>query len=245
MYTFNDVSEFRQLGFQDPASPVAEAIIFFHNDLCFFFLLVLIFVLWIIVRILFHFVGSTVYSAEFSHGSVIEIVWTLVPTFILVLISLPSFALLYSIDELIDPNLTVKVLGNQWFWSYEFSDFQKDSVVGNVSFDSYMCAESDLNKGSFRLLEVDNRLVLPMYAHIRVLVSAIDVLHSFAVPSLGIKVDAVPGRLNQVSLFVKREGVFFGQCSEICGVNHGIIPIVVEVVDLKRFVLWLYKGMCV
>lgn len=234
--------EFRQIGFQDPASPVAEAIIFFHNDLCFFFILVFVFVLWIILRILFHFLNRNLYSAEFSHGSVIEIVWTLVPTFILILISLPSFALLYSIDELVDPSLTVKVLGNQWFWSYEYSDFQKD-FNANISFDSYIVAESDLAKGSFRLLEVDNRLVLPLYAHIRVLVSAMDVLHSWSIPSLGVKIDAVPGRLNQVSLFVKREGVFFGQCTEICGVNHGMIPVVVEVVSVERFVSWLYKNL--
>ena len=171
------------------------------------------------------------------HGTVIEIVWTVIPSLILVVIALPSFALLYSIDELVDPALTLKCIGNQWFWSYEYSDFEAQDCA--VRFDSYIVAEDDLEFGTLRLLEVDNRVVLPLKTHVRVLITAADVLHSWAVPSLGVKLDACPGRLNQTSLYILRNGVFFGQCSEICGSAHGAMPIAVEAVDSGKFLLWL------
>ena len=141
-------------------------------------------------------------------------------------------------DEVIDPIITLKVIGSQWYWSYEYSDnleFSDEPLI----FDSYMIQEDDLTIGQFRLLEVDNRVVVPTNSHIRVLITASDVLHSWAIPSLGIKLDACPGRLNQTSMFIKREGVFYGQCSEICGVNHGFMPIVVEAVSLEDYLAWL------
>ena len=141
-------------------------------------------------------------------------------------------------DEVIDPIITLKVIGNQWYWSYEYSDnleFSDESLI----FDSYMVQEDDLLIGQFRLLEVDNRVIVPTNSHIRVLITASDVLHSWAIPSLGIKLDACPGRLNQTSMFIKREGVFYGQCSEICGVNHAFMPIVVEAVSLEDYLTWL------
>ena len=146
------------------------------------------------------------------------------------MVALPSFALLYSIDEVVDPSLTVKCIGNQWYWSYEYSDFENS--IGNITFDSYMVPEDELEIGELRLLEVDNRVVVPVNTHIRLLITAADVLHSWAVPSLGVKVDACVGRLNQTSLFILRQGVFYGQCSEICGVGHANMPIVVEAVYL-------------
>jgi len=152
-------------------------------------------------------------------------------------VALPSFALLYSIDEIIDPVLTIKCVGHQWFWSYEYSDFE--FKIGAINFDSYMIAEDELEMGELRLLEVDNRIVLPINTHIRVLVTAADVLHSWAVPSLGIKVDACNGRLNQTSVYILRTGVFYGQCSEICGVGHGNMPIVVEAVTINKYITWL------
>jgi cytochrome c oxidase subunit 2 len=155
------------------------------------------------------------------------------------LIAVPSFGLLYSLDELIDPTVTLKVVGHQWYWSYEYSDYATLEGGESLNFDSYMIATEDLTHGSFRLLEVDNRVVLPVNTHIRVLVTAADVLHSWAVPSFGIKVDACPGRLSQASLFIKREGVYYGQCSEICGVNHGFMPIVVKGVSVDTFVTWI------
>jgi len=137
---------------------------------------------------------------------------------------------------MIDPALTLKVVGHQWYWSYEFSDYVTLDGGENLDFDSYMLALGDLTLGNLRLLEVDNRVVLPINTHIRIIVTAADVLHSWAIPSFGLKVDACPGRLNQTSLFIKREGTYYGQCSEICGVNHGFMPIVVKAVDLDSYV---------
>jgi cytochrome c oxidase subunit 2 len=163
---------------------------------------------------------------------------TVTPSFILMLIAVPSFALLYSTDELVDPSITLKAIGHQWYWSYEYSDYT-DSDDSSILFDSYMIPEDDLELGQLRLLEVDNRVVLPVNTNVRVIITSADVLHSWAVPSLGIKCDAVPGRLNQVSLYLKREGIFYGQCSEICGANHGFMPIVVEGVTLDNYVEWI------
>jgi len=171
------------------------------------------------------------------HGTTIEIIWTVIPSVILIIVALPSFALLYSIDEIIDPALTIKCVGHQWYWSYEYSDFE--SQLGVVNFDSYVVAEDELERGQLRLLEVDNRIILPVNTHIRVLVTAADVLHSWAVPSLGVKLDACPGRLNQTSMFILRQGVFYGQCSEICGANHGNMPIAIESVPTNKFITWL------
>lgn len=148
--------------------------------------------------------------------------------------AIPSFALLYSIDEIVDPALTLKCVGHQWYWSYEYSDFV--SKFGTFNFDSYLIPEDELENGELRLLEVDNRVVLPINTHIRVLVTAADVLHSWAVPSFGIKLDACAGRLNQTSLFILREGVFYGQCSEICGVGHANMPIVIEAVSTNKYI---------
>ena len=159
-------------------------------------------------------------------------------TSILIIVALPSFALLYSIDEVIDPSLTIKCIGHQWYWSYEYFDLNEEHQQ-ILNFDSYMIQEDELLLGELRLLEVDNRIVLPVASHIRILITAADVLHSWAVPSLGIKVDACVGRLNETSLFVLREGVFFGQCSEICGVGHANMPIVVESVSVENYINWL------
>ena len=154
------------------------------------------------------------------------------------LIAIPSFALLYSLDEVVDPAVTVKAIGHQWYWSYEYSDYSQADDQ-SITFDSYMIPDDDLELGQLRLLEVDNRVVVPVNTHIRVVITAADVLHSWAVPSLGIKCDAVPGRLNQIPLFIKREGVFYGQCSELCGVNHAFMPIVVEAVSLENYISWV------
>jgi cytochrome c oxidase subunit 2 len=233
-----DVAEPWQLGFQDPATPVMEGIINFHHDLAFFLILTVVFVGWILARCIYFFDEDKQKVAEtFVHGTTLEIVWTITPALILVVIAIPSFSLLYAMDEVIDPILTVKVIGSQWYWSYEYSDSYSDTNE-SIFFDSYMVAEDDLEIGQFRLLEVDNRVVVPTHTHIRVIITASDVLHSWAVPSLGIKLDACPGRLNQTSMFIKREGVFYGQCSEICGINHGFMPIVVEAVSLDDYITW-------
>jgi len=235
--TYCDAAESWQLGIQDPATPILEGMIFFHNYLFFFLILIGMAVLWMLFYIIVKFNSeTTTKSIQFTHSSLLEIIWTILPAFVLLLIAVPSFTLLYSLDELIDPVITLKIVGHQWYWSYEYSDYA--ALDTNLNFDSYMISVSDLTKGSFRLLEVDNRVVLPINTHIRLLVTAADVLHSWAVPSFGIKVDACPGRLSQASLFIKREGVYYGQCSEICGVNHGFMPIVVSAVKPSMFEAW-------
>jgi cytochrome c oxidase subunit II len=177
-----------------------------------------------------------------THGTVLEIIWTITPSIVLLLISVPSFALLFTMDEIIEPLITLKAIGHQWYWSYEYSDYLSNGENGNtvtLNFDSYMLPQEELKLGDLRLLEVDNAVVLPVKTPIRVLITATDVLHSWAVPSLGIKMDAVPGRLNQVSFTIKREGVYYGQCSEICGVNHGFMPISIRAVSLESYCNWL------
>lgn len=229
-----------QLFFQDSATPVMEGIINLHHDLMFFLIFILFFVFIILSRTLFFFYNPVFDISESKrvvHGTTIEIIWTVVPSIILVIVALPSFALLYSLDEVINPSVTIKCIGHQWYWSYEYSDFE--SKLGTLSFDSYMIPEDELELGELRLLEVDNRIVLPSNIHIRILVTAADVLHSWAVPSLGIKIDACTGRLNQTTLFILRNGVFFGQCSEICGVGHANMPIVIESVELNDYISWL------
>jgi len=237
-----DSPDFFQLGFQDPATPLMEGIINFHNHIMFFLVGICIFVFWLLGRCI------SLYNIEtnkddvdnFTHATTIEVVWTIVPAIILMVIAVPSFALLYSMDEMLDPAITLKVVGHQWYWSYEYSDYNHLTEENTgINFDSYMLADDDLDQGLLRLLEVDNRVILPVNTHVRVLVTAADVLHSWAVPSFGIKFDACPGRLNQSTLFIKKTGVFYGQCSEICGTNHGFMPICVEVVDLESYMSWL------
>lgn len=238
-----------QYGIQDPATPVAEGIIHFHHDLMFILVFVVVFVSWMLGRAVYHFSHEKNPKSDgVVHGTVIEIVWTIIPALILMVIAVPSFALLYSVDEVVDPSLTVKIVGHQWYWSYEYSDYVADAEGadmeeedGVLSFDSYMLPEDELTTGDLRLLEVDNRMVIPVDTHIRLVVTAADVLHCWTVPSFGVKMDACPGRLNQASLFVERPGVFYGQCSEICGVNHGFMPIAVEVVSMKDYLAWVYS----
>jgi cytochrome c oxidase subunit 2 len=240
-HSFLDAAKPWQVGFQDPATPIMEGIINFHNHIMFYLFIIIIFVSWLLFRCLFLFNNSkkTCKAEKWCHSTTIEIVWTLVPAFILIAIAVPSFALLFSMDEIIDPAVTLKIVGNQWYWKYEYSDYASVEGGASLGFDSYMISEEDIFAGGLRLLEVDNRVVLPIKAHIRVLVTSSDVLHSWAVPSFGIKIDACPGRLNQTSVFIKREGIFYGQCSEICGINHGFMPIVVEAIGLENYIGWV------
>jgi len=230
-----------QLGLQDPATPVMEGIINFHNDLMVLLVFVVVFVSFMLWRILSHFYYTQNSRSDgVVHGTMIEIIWTIVPALALMVLAVPSFALLYAVDEVVDPALTVKIVGHQWYWSYEYSDYNQSEESEGIAFDSYMLPEDELKVGDLRLLEVDNRLVLPVDTHIRLIITAADVLHSWAVPSFGVKMDATPGRLNQASLFIERQGVFYGQCSEICGINHGFMPICVEAVSISDFLAWLY-----
>lgn len=218
-----------QLGFQDAASPLIEEMIFFHDHA--------IMILVIIVRLVGYVsisLGFNKYtSRSLIEGQEIETIWTIIPAVILIFLALPSLRLLYLLDEVNESDLTIKSIGHQWYWRYEYSDFS------NIEFDSYIIPTNELRVGDFRLLEVDHRVVLPFNVNVRVLVRSADVIHSWAVPSLGVKADAIPGRLNQLSFFVNCPGVFYGQCSEICGANHSFMPIVLETVALKDFIRWV------
>nr|YP_010502956.1 cytochrome c oxidase subunit 2 [Psychotria viridis]YP_010502964.1 cytochrome c oxidase subunit 2 [Psychotria viridis]UXD78733.1 cytochrome c oxidase subunit 2 [Psychotria viridis]UXD78741.1 cytochrome c oxidase subunit 2 [Psychotria viridis]UXD78776.1 cytochrome c oxidase subunit 2 [Psychotria viridis]UXD78784.1 cytochrome c oxidase subunit 2 [Psychotria viridis] len=231
-----DAAEPWQLGSQDAATPMMQGIIDLHHDIFFFLILILVFVSWILVRTLWHFhYKKNPIPQRIVHGTTIEILWTIFPSIILMFIAIPSFALLYSMDEVVvDPAITIKAIGHQWYRTYEYSDYNS-SDEQSLTFDSYMIPEDDPELGQSRLLEVDNRVVVPAKTHLRIIVTSADVLHSWAVPSLGVKCDAVPGRLNQTSISVQREGVYYGQCSEICGTNHAFMPIVVEAVDRKDY----------
>jgi len=236
-----------QLGFQDPATPVMEGVINFHNDLMIVVIGVGVFVGYVMWSTVRHFEESVnPVPNRVQHGTRIEIIWTITPALILMSVAVPSFALLYSVDEIIDPEMTLKAVGHQWYWSYEYSDHCNEEGEF-INFDSYMIPTEDLGAnsamkgGHLRLLEVDNRVILPTETHIRVVITSADVLHCWAVPSLGVKLDACPGRLNQTSMYIKRPGTFYGQCSEICGVNHGFMPIVVEGVELEDYVTWIYN----
>jgi len=171
-------------------------------------------------------------NKNMTESQSLEIFWTISPTFILILIGAPSIRLLYILDEVFSPSLTIKTLGHQWYWSYEYTDFF------NIEFDSFLIKPSHQlsTPTNFRLLDVDNRIYLPFNIQIRNLISATDVLHSWTIPSLGIKTDAIPGRLNQLNFLINRPGLFYGQCSEICGANHSFIPIVLERVNTHAFI---------
>lgn len=275
---FFDSSHKWQFGFQDPASPIMEGIIDLHHHIVLFLTIILFFVLWFFFSILNSFYGipefldkyikyqyhlrrkhSKLYSYKviniffnlnkINHNHTLEVIWTIMPSIILILIAIPSFTLLYSMDEIIDPSVTIKVIGHQWYWAYEYGDFvyaiennglNENILESPIKFDSYMIPTDELINGQLRLLAVDNPIVLPVGLHIRVITTAADVLHSWAIPSLGLKIDCVPGRLNQTCMFIKRKGIFYGQCSEICGVNHGFMPIVIRAVNILDYRRWLY-----
>nr|AFV07503.1 cytochrome oxidase subunit II [Nycterophilia natali] len=214
---------------QDSASPLMEQLIFFHDHS----LMILI-----MITTLVSYMMSTLFFNKFInryllHGQTIEIIWTILPAIILLFIAFPSLRLLYLLDEINEPMITLKSIGHQWYWKYEYSDFN------NIEFDSYMIPSNEMSLNSFRLLDVDNRVILPINIQIRMLVSAADVIHSWTIPSLGVKIDATPGRLNQISFLINRPGLFFGQCSEICGANHSFMPIVIESIPLKYFINWI------
>ena len=239
-YLYCDSPSLWQTYLSDPASITMEGILIFNKHLFFLLCVIVLFVGWLLFYTLYYYTEYKNENAtKFVHSKELEIVWTSVPAIILLTISTPSFTLLYAMDEISEPELSLKVLGHQWFWSYEISDFNScQKTDNNLKYVCYMMVLDGLpstKQGYFRLLETNKRVILPSNTHIRLLVSAADVLHSWTIPSFGIKVDACPGRLNQLNLFVKRIGIFFGQCSEICGVNHGFMPIVAVALPTIQF----------
>nr|AAD56490.1 cytochrome oxidase II [Chrysococcyx lucidus] len=216
-----------QFGFQDASSPIMEELVEFHDHALMVALAICILVLYLLALMLMEKLSSNTVDAQ-----EIELIWTILPAIVLILLALPSLQILYMMDEIDEPDLTLKAIGHQWYWSYEYTDFK------DLTFDSYMIPTTELLPGHFRLLEVDHRVVIPMESHVRIIVTASDVLHSWAVPALGVKTDAIPGRLNQTSFITTRPGIFYGQCSEICGANHSYMPIVVESTPLTYFENW-------
>jgi len=226
--------------FQDSASPQMEALIELHNNIMFYLIIILFVVTWILHCTIRSYVynKSPLSYKYLNHGTLIEIIWTISPGIILVLIAFPSFKFLFLMDNTTDCSMSILAEGHQWYWSYEYSDFlNDDSEI--VEFDSYLVPETDLQDGGLRLLDVDNRLILPELTHIRLVTIGADVIHSVACPTLGIKCDAYPGRLNQSSIYINREGIFYGQCSELCGVLHSSMPISIEAVSFDKFLSWL------
>ena len=223
------MANWRQLGLQDAASPLIAQLIFFHDHAITIITLILTLVGYAASSLCF----SSLTRRYTFEAQAIETVWTILPAITLLFLALPSLRLLYLMDEVRAPTLTLKTIGHQWYWRYEYSDFM------DLEFDSYILPEEDLQPGQYRLLEVDHRAVLPMHSEIRILVTAADVIHSWTIPRLGVKADAIPGRLNQIGFTISRPGVFYGQCSEICGANHSFIPIVIEAIDRESFINWI------
>lgn len=223
------------LGFQPSASPVKHEMVWFHNDLLMPTITVItIFVMLLLLFVMIRFnAKANPKPSKTTHNTMLEFIWTLVPVIILVVIVVPSLKLLYFADKTADAEMTLNIKGYQWYWGYQYPDH------GEIEFSSYMVPEKDLKAGQVRLLSTDNPVVLPVDTNIRLLITANDVLHSWAMPSLGVKMDAVPGRTNETWTRIEKEGVYFGQCSEICGINHGFMPIEIHAVSKEAFAKWV------
>ncbi len=226
-----------QTGFQDAASPIMAQLNEFHNMMLVVIGCIALLVLGLLVYVMVRFrAGRNPIPSKVTHNTVIEVIWTAVPVIVLVIIAIPSFKLLYAQKVIPEAEMTIKAIGKQWYWTYEYPDH------GDFTFDALMIADEDLGEGQLRLLETDNRVVLPIETNIRVLVTAGDVLHAWAVPAFGVKIDAVPGRINETWVRIDREGVYYGQCSELCGTLHGFMPITVEAVSKEAFAEWIEKA---
>nr|QKY60289.1 cytochrome c oxidase subunit II [Eupteryx minuscula] len=217
------------LNLQNANSSIMEQLIMFHDHTMMIVLIITIMVGYMMMLIMIKSFNSR-FTME---NQMIEFTWTVLPAVMLVFIALPSLKILYMIEETGKPLVSIKTIGNQWFWSYEYSDFS------NIMFDSYMSPIKNSTMNQIRLLETDNKLVIPYNTQTRILITSYDVIHSWTIPVLGIKIDAAPGRINQGNLIMTRPGLFFGQCSEICGANHSFMPIMLESVGIKSFINWI------
>ena len=222
-----------QLSFQNPATDLMGSVVGLHNIILIVMTLVTLFVLFLLFYVSFRFSAKrNPIPSTTTHNTVVEVLWTAIPIVILVVLAIPSFKLLYQQEKSENYDMTVKVIGHQWYWEYEYPDH------GDFYFESYMIQDEDLKEGDLRLLTVDNPLVIPANKNVQILITAGDVLHSWAVPSMGLKTDAVPGRLNETWVNVKEPGIYRGQCSEICGSGHGFMPVVVKVLPEREFMAW-------
>nr|YP_009745934.1 cytochrome c oxidase subunit II [Trichosia lengersdorfi]QIH95792.1 cytochrome c oxidase subunit II [Trichosia lengersdorfi] len=217
------------LNLQDSTSPLMEQLIFFHDHSMLILILITVMVSYLMFMLFF----NQLTNRFLLNSQMMEIIWTIIPAIVLMFIALPSLQLLYLSDEISNPSITLKTIGHQWYWSYEYSDFKM------IEFDSYMIPNNEFSLNNFRLLDVDNRIIMPTNLKIRILITSADVIHSWTIPTLGVKVDGTPGRLNQTNFMINRPGIFFGQCSEICGSNHSFMPIMVESVKINYFINWI------
>lgn len=226
-----------QMGFQEAATPTMERISSFNDLLLVIIVAITIFVLGLLLYVMWRFNEKrNPNPSRTTHNTLIEVLWTVIPVIILVGIAVPSFKLLYFADRIEEADMTIKAIGRQWYWSYEYPDH------GNFTFDAYLVAEEDLQEGQVRLLDTDNPVVLPVDTNIRVLVTASDVLHNFAMPSFGVKLDGVPGRINETWFRITRTGTFYGQCSELCGAGHAYMPITIKAVTPEAFEDWVKQA---
>nr|YP_010478244.1 cytochrome c oxidase subunit II [Nesophrosyne montium]UVI59688.1 cytochrome c oxidase subunit II [Nesophrosyne montium] len=221
------------VSFQDPVTPIMEQLVIFHDHTMMILIMITAAVLYLISSLF----TNKLINRNMLESQMIELIWTILPALMLITIALPSLKILYLLEEINKPLISLKAIGHQWYWSYELSDFK------NIEFDSYLKNSKTLNNNEYRLLEVDNRIILPFNTKTRVLVTSLDVIHSWTVPALGIKIDGTPGRINQGSIMITRPGVYYGQCSEICGANHSFMPIMIESVNVKSFMMWI-KNFC-
>jgi cytochrome c oxidase subunit 2 len=225
-----------QLGMQKGATPVMDNIIWFHDFLLYVIVAITLFVLALLVIVAVKFnARSNPVPSRTTHNTTIEVIWTIVPVLILVTIAVPSFRLLFFQLNTPQADVTVKATGKQWFWSYSYPD-------SKFEFDSLMVQTKDLKPGQPRLLAVDNEMVVPVNKVVKVLTTGADVIHSFAIPSFGIKIDAIPGRINETWFKAEREGMYYGQCSELCGKDHAFMPIAIHVVSDREYTAWLEQA---
>lgn len=233
----DSVPEPWQLNLMPAVTPVAEGIREFHDALLILISIITAFVMLLLLYVMVRFnARANPVPSKTAHNTLIEVIWTVVPVMILVGVAIPSFKLMYFADRTEEAEMTIKAVGHQWYWSYEYPDH------GNFTFDALMIEDADLQPGQHRLLETDNRVVLPVNTKIRILITATDVIHAFAMPSFGLKLDAVPGRTNETWTEVTQEGVYYGQCSELCGVRHAYMPIAIEVVSKEAFAAWVAEA---
>lgn len=226
-----------EMNFQPAVTPVMEQIASFHHFLLIVIVAITVFVMLLLLIVIVRFnERANPVPSKTSHNTLVEVVWTVVPVLILVGIAIPSFKLMYFADRTEEAEMTIKAIGHQWYWSYEYPD------NGNFTFDALLIPDEELKPGQLRLLETDNRVVIPVNTKIRLLITASDVIHSFAVPSFGVKLDAVPGKTNETWTEVTQEGVYYGQCSELCGDNHAYMPITIEVVSKEKFAAWVAEA---
>jgi len=226
-----------QLGFQDSASQSMTEIVSFHNNILLPIIIAIsVFVLFLMIYTCIRFRASkNPNPSKTTHNVAVEVLWTLIPCLILIVMAVPSFQILYKQDTIPKVDLTIKAVGYQWYWGYEYPD-------ENIIFESYMIKEEDLKENQPRLLTVDNELVVPVNKVVKVLITANDVLHAWALPSFGVKRDAVPGRINETWFKAEKVGTYYGQCSELCGIQHAFMPITVRVVTDEEYAKWLSEA---